>query len=52
MIFSFTFADFNSLPAYAVIFLLHFKIVSVPTPSLMGSAGIVYGKLLELIFTQ
>jgi hypothetical protein len=52
MIFSFTFADSNTLPAYAVIFLFHFKIVLVPTTTLMGSAGIVYGKFLELIFTQ
>jgi hypothetical protein len=52
MTFSFAFADSNTLPAYAVIFLFHFKIVSVPAPSLMGSAGIIYGKFLELIFTQ
>ena len=52
MIFSFTFADSNTLPAYAVIFLFHFKIVLVPASALMGSAGIIYGKFLELIFTQ
>jgi hypothetical protein len=52
MTFSFAFADSNTLPAYAVIFLFHFKPVLVPTPSLMGSAGIVYRKFLELIFIQ
>jgi hypothetical protein len=52
MTFSFTFADSNTLPAYAVIFLFHFKIVLVPASALMGSAGIIYGKFLELIFTQ
>ena len=49
MIFSFAFADFNTLPAYALIFLFHFKLVSVSASPLMSSAGIVYRKLLKLI---
>ena len=49
MIFSFTFAEFNSLPAYAVIFLLYSKIVLMSASALMGTAGIVHGKFLELL---
>ena len=52
MIFSFTFVDSNTLPAGVVIFLFHFKIVLVATSSLMGSAGIIYGKFLEPILAQ
>jgi hypothetical protein len=51
--FSFMFADANPCPsAYALIFLTHFKLVLMSTSALMGSARIIYGKFLELIFTQ
>jgi hypothetical protein len=47
------FADVNPCPAaYVLIFLTHFKLVLVPASTLIGSAGIVNRKLLELIFTQ
>ena len=50
-VFSFMFADVNPCPpAYALIFLTHFKLVLVPASALMGSAGIIYRKFLKLIF--
>jgi hypothetical protein len=51
MIFSFTLTDANTLPAYAIIFLLHLKLVLVPAPSLMSTARIVNRKLLKLVLT-
>ena len=36
---------------HALIFLFHFKLVSVSASPLMSSAGIVYRKLLKLILT-
>jgi hypothetical protein len=50
-IFSFTLTDANTLPTYTVIFLFHFKLVSVSASSLMSSARIVNRKLLKLILT-
>ena len=50
-IFSFTLTDANTLPAYAVIFLFHLKLVLVPAFTLMSSACIVYRKLLKLVLT-
>jgi hypothetical protein len=52
MIFSFAFADFNTLPAYALMFSFHFKLVLVSTSALMSSAGIMHGKFLKLLFPQ
>ena len=50
-VFSFMFADVNPCPpAYALIFLTHFKLILVPASALMGSAGIIYRKFLKLIF--
>jgi phenylalanyl-tRNA synthetase beta chain len=41
----------NTLPAYAIIFLFHFKLVSMSTSTLMSLTRVVYKKFLKLILT-